>query len=175
MEFCCGARLLVALSLCAAMACAAWLDVPFVRQEKNGCGAASIAMLMRYWARDASAAADPVRIQAALYSPDVEGIRGADVDRYFRQNGFTTFVFKGAWSDLEQHLAKRRPLMVCLKEGSAATLHYVVVAGIESDHGLVLVNDPARRKLAKLDRANFEKRWRSTGNWTLLAVPEPAR
>ena len=28
-----------------------WLDVPFVRQEKNGCGAASIAMVMQYWQR----------------------------------------------------------------------------------------------------------------------------
>jgi hypothetical protein len=25
-----------------------WLDVPFVSQEKNGCGAASIAMVVRY-------------------------------------------------------------------------------------------------------------------------------
>src|SRR5216684_880984 len=26
-----------------------WLDVPFVKQEKDGCGAASIAMVMQYW------------------------------------------------------------------------------------------------------------------------------
>ena len=26
-----------------------WLDVPFVPQEKNGCGAAVIAMVMDYW------------------------------------------------------------------------------------------------------------------------------
>jgi len=25
-----------------------WLDVPFVKQEKDGCGAASIAMVMQY-------------------------------------------------------------------------------------------------------------------------------
>jgi len=30
---------------------AVWLDVPFVKQEKNGCGAASIAMVMQYWQR----------------------------------------------------------------------------------------------------------------------------
>ena len=28
-----------------------WLDVPFVKQEKNGCGAASIAMVMQFWQR----------------------------------------------------------------------------------------------------------------------------
>ncbi len=26
-----------------------WLDVPFVKQEKDGCGAASIAMVIQYW------------------------------------------------------------------------------------------------------------------------------
>ena len=174
MKFGCGVRLLLGLSLTAAVGDAAvWLDVPFVKQQKNGCGAASIAMLMRYWAR-AEGAADPVRIQTELYSPDVEGIRGGDVERYFRENGFTTFVFKGAWADLEPHLAKGRPLMVCLKDGRAP-LHYLIVAGADTDRGLVLVNDPARRKLLKLDRTNFEKNWSATGNWTLLAVPEPGR
>ena len=28
-----------------------WLDVPFVKQEKNGCGAASVAMVMQFWQR----------------------------------------------------------------------------------------------------------------------------
>src|ERR1700733_7458123 len=42
-----------------------WLDVPFVKQDKNACGAASIAMVMRYWQQQDggseinSAAADP--------------------------------------------------------------------------------------------------------------------
>jgi hypothetical protein len=30
------------------LAQAGWLDVPFVRQSEEGCGAASIAMVMRY-------------------------------------------------------------------------------------------------------------------------------
>ena len=31
-----------------------WLDVPFIKQEKDGCGAASISMVMQYWNRDKS-------------------------------------------------------------------------------------------------------------------------
>ena len=48
-----------------------WLDVPFVRQEKDGCGAASIAMVMQYWQRQravAGASSDAAQIQHALYS-----------------------------------------------------------------------------------------------------------
>jgi len=35
--------------LCAADPSGIWLDIPFVKQEKDGCGAASIAMVMQYW------------------------------------------------------------------------------------------------------------------------------
>jgi len=34
-----------------------------------------------------------------------------------------------------------------------------------------MLNDPADRKLRKYERRLSEKRWRSTGRWTLLAVP----
>jgi hypothetical protein len=47
------------------------------------------------------------------------------------------------------------------------------VVGLESEDGIVLVNDPAQRKLLKMDLRNFETRWRPMHNWTLLAVPEP--
>jgi len=26
-----------------------WLDVPYVHQEKDGCGSASLAMVLQYW------------------------------------------------------------------------------------------------------------------------------
>ena len=158
---------------------AVWLDVPFVKQEKNGCGSASIAMLMRYWAQSrqvmAGAEADPRQIQQALYSEELKGIRGADIESYFRRNGFQPFVFRGDWAELDRHLEKGRPLIACLKESSGASLHYVVVAGIDPAAGILMVNDPARRKLIKVDRQSFEKEWAAAHYWTLLAVPQPAR
>src|SRR6185437_7320853 len=45
-------RLTVIFCLCGAVfaqSSGVWLDVPFVHQEKDGCGAAVIAMLMEYW------------------------------------------------------------------------------------------------------------------------------
>jgi len=151
---------------------ALWVDVPFVGQEKNGCGAASIAMLLRYWSHEN---ANPHQIYEALYSGDAHGIRGAEVERFLREKGFRTFVFQGAWADIEQHLAKGRPLMVCLNEGRAGPRHYVVVAGIDPARNLVLINDPARRKLLKIERGVFEKDWSAAERWTLLALPQHAR
>jgi ABC-type bacteriocin/lantibiotic exporter with double-glycine peptidase domain len=146
-----------------------WLDVPFFAQEKDGCGSAAIAMVLEYWARNGgpAAPADPAAIQRLLYSPRDRGIRAADMERYFRGLGFRTFAFRAAWHDLEHHLALGRPLIAALQSGRDA-LHYVVVAGMDS--GIVLVNDPARRKLAKVGRREFERRWKD--RWTLLAVPQ---
>jgi ABC-type bacteriocin/lantibiotic exporter with double-glycine peptidase domain len=153
-----------------------WLDVPFVRQEKNGCGAASIAMVMQYWQRqhgprEKSTTDDPEQIQRALYSSSAHGIYASGMERFFEQHGFRTFAFVGDWNTLKEHLEKGRPLIVALKSGRSS-LHYLVVVGLDWQPDVVLKNDPAERKLLKQDRSNFEKEWKAAGNWTLLAVPQ---
>src|SRR5437660_6972148 len=113
--FGCVARTLVAsLCLCglvlAAGAPGIWLNVPFVKQEKNGCGAASVAMVMQYWLRQAGRragdSADAAHIQSALYSHQAKGIYSSAIERYFREQNFRTFRLHGTWSDLQQHLEK---------------------------------------------------------------------
>lgn len=172
-----AARLIAFMFLCGAAldaeSAGVWLDVPFIRQEKNGCGAASVAMVMRYWQRQKGRpeTADAVDIQRTLYSSRARGIFASDLERYLRQHGFRTFAVKGEWQDLKHHLEKGRPLIVALKAGRG-DLHYVVVTGLEWQQEIVLKHDPAGRKLLKQHRANFESEWNAAGNWTLLAVPE---
>jgi ABC-type bacteriocin/lantibiotic exporter with double-glycine peptidase domain len=154
-----------------------WLDVPFVKQEKDGCGAASIAMVMQYWQYQLGAAvsqdSDPIQIQHVLYSAKIHGIYASDMERYFREKGFRTFTIRGEWEDLKQHLDKGRPLIVALKPaGGGAPLHYVVVTGLDQEQGIVMVNDPAQRKLLKQDRSAFEQEWSAAEKWTLLAMPQ---
>jgi len=150
-----------------------WLEVPFVRQEKSGCGAASIAMVMQYWQRQQGKLpnADPEQIQRALYSRRAHGIYASDMESYLQQHGFRTFAFVGDWKDLKEHLEKGRPLIVALNLGHS-DLHYVVVAGLDWQQDVVLKNDPAERKLLKQGHSDFEKEWKAAGNWTLLAVPQ---
>jgi predicted double-glycine peptidase len=159
---------------------AAWLDVPFVRQERDGCGAASIAMVMQYWAgrygvtppKEASAA----RIMEQVYSREARGTFASEMKRYLEEHGYSVFAFSGEWKDLQQHIAKGRPLIVSLNKSSGDRgLHYVVVTGLDSRQSVVLLNDPARRKLLKMKQADFEKRWNASPNWTLLALPQTDR
>jgi len=176
-------KLVVVVCLaCAALAASSgiWLDVPFVKQEKDACGAAAIAMVMQYWLRQPGgaavvpeSAADAVAIQRLLYSKEGHGIYASDLEAYFQQNGFRTFAFHGEWADLKQHLQKGRPLIVALKPGAGAPLHYVVVAGLDWENKLIMVNDPAQRKLLSQNQAVFEREWSAAGKWTLLALPQP--
>jgi ABC-type bacteriocin/lantibiotic exporter with double-glycine peptidase domain len=173
---------LILLGLCGVLLAAdlpgVWLDVPFVKQEKDGCGAASIAMVMQYWqhqgGKPAGQDSDAIQIQRALYSAKARGIYASDMERYFREKGFRTFTIRGEWEDLKQHLDKGRPLIVALKPaGGGTALHYVVVTGLDQEQHVVMVNDPAQRKLLKLDLPGFEREWSAAGKWTLLALPQP--
>jgi ABC-type bacteriocin/lantibiotic exporter with double-glycine peptidase domain len=160
--------------LCAADPRGLWLDVPFVKQEKDGCGAATIAMVMQYWqakaARPPADSSDAAQIQRTLYSAKAHGIYASDMEHYFQENGYRTFTIRGQWQDLEQHIGKGRPLIVALKPFSGAPIHYVVVAGLGEE--TVMINDPAQRKLLQQDRSAFEREWSAAGQWTLLALPQ---
>jgi predicted double-glycine peptidase len=160
-----------------------WLDVPYVKQTEEGCGSASIAMLLQYWGahgvRIKSGRADAAAIQKQLYARKARGIFASDMERYFRESGFQEFAVRGEWSDLRQHLEQGRPLIVSIQPGIRASstktpLHYVVVTGMDWDEEAVFVNDPARGKLLRIERQEFEREWEATRKWMLLAVPSPA-
>ncbi len=173
---------LLVLMMCSAAFAAGlanlWLDVPFVPQQKDGCGAASIAMVMQYWERQQGRPlqpeAQPAQIFHVLYSGDAHGIYASAMVRYFQQHGYRAFAFAGEAADLERQLAQGRPLIAALKPDASATLHYVVIVGLDEPQQLVLVNDPAQRKLLKENQPQFEREWKAAGHWILLAVPETA-
>jgi len=152
-----------------------WLDVPFVRQTKNLCGAACVSMVLQYWHKTSPAGGSievpPVPdIAERLRSAESKGVFGSQMKAYLGSLGYQVYVFKGQWEDVESHISKGRPLIVGL--GNRGSLdHYVVVTGWNDPENVILVNDPAQRKLLKLDRKNFQKSWERTACWTLLALP----
>jgi len=155
-----------------------WINVPFAAQTKDGCGSASIAMVMQYWdkklGRPVPTGAQPNAIQTALFSRSASGIYASSMEKYFRDSGYLAFAFHGEWSDLEHNIVKGRPLIAAIRpSGSLEPLHYVVVVGV--DAGYVFLNDPAQQKMLRVSRAGFESEWQPTHYWTLLAVPKPSR
>jgi ABC-type bacteriocin/lantibiotic exporter with double-glycine peptidase domain len=173
------ATALAAATLAAQAPRGVWLDVPFVHQPREGCGAAALAMVMEYWAKQPSLTAmhedpsdrDVDRIQHQLYVPREHGIPASAMQSYLQQHGFRVFALSGRWSDLEEQLGKGRPLIVAIQPQGQKQFHYVVIDGVDPARGMVMMNDPAERKLLPEERAAFEKDWGATHNWMLLAVP----
>ena len=165
---------------------AQWIDVPFVPQTTDGCGSATLAMVIRYWQRTRREpmTADAAAIQRQLFDRHAHGIYASRMAAYLRQVGFAAYAFHGEWNDLAHHVALGRPLIVALRDDGGAhrtqrgplrdhaALHYVVVVGASAD--AVLVNDPARQQRLRLERDGFLKAWSATDDWTLLAVPQKA-
>jgi hypothetical protein len=174
-----AAILAVACALAAGASAAAgrglWIDVPFVAQTRNACGAANAAMLLRYWSAQGAklrgADATLETLHERLYSAEERGALGSELAKFLGEAGFRTFAFEGRYEDLSEHLAQGRPLVVCLKPRGQSRLHFALAVGLEPSEDVVLLNDPARRKLSKMSRAEFLESWRGAGNWTLLAVP----
>ena len=167
------------IGACGAAAAAAtagmWLDVPFVRQTKQACGDACIAMVMQYW-QEKNYQPEKTSINAAAIlrelPPGRRGVSATSMAKFFRQHGYRAFAYAGDWKDIQHQIAQGRPLIVALKPLGDSELHYTVVAGVDDPQHLLFVNDPAQRKLLKMDRLRFEREWRATKNWTLLAVPD---
>lgn len=158
---------------------AIWVDVPFVHQPAEGCGAASIAMVMQYWAAQLKTQAgedsDVAAILQALYSRKAHGIEASAMQQYFEAHGFRVFAINGTWNDLQEQLRKGRPLIAAIRPPGQRQLHYVVIDGVDPAHAAVMMNDPGERKLLTEERARFEKDWSATHNWVLLAVPASAQ
>lgn len=156
--------------LLAALGNSVWIDVPFTRQEKEGCGAASVWMVMEYWGKSPQ---PPEEIHRLLYSREAHGVFASDIERYLSVHGFQTGSFAGEWDDLVENISKGRPLLVAIEVNArGAPQHYVLVTGVDELRQIVLINDPARRKLLPMARSDFEQRWDAMKRWTLLAVPE---
>ncbi|MCI0612096.1 C39 family peptidase [bacterium] len=176
-------RRIIALTIVMCLLCSIlfgagiWLNVPFIAQERKGCGAAVIAMVMSYWTERGfpieAEKRDAAVILRTLYSKENDGILASDLEAYFLNHGYRTFAFRGSLQDLEHHLRKGRPLIVALQLNSdSGPRHYVVVVGMSRSEDVVLVNDSSQRKLMKINREKFEKGWSRNDFWTLLALPQ---
>ena len=152
-----------------------WLDVPFVKQEKDGCGAASIAMVMQYWQAPAGSVAEP-RFRRDPYSARTlfgqsprhlcfrygALLPGAGVPHVYNSRRVgrpPTASRQGTSLDRCPEARRRRRSALCGRRGTGS-------------RKLVMVNDPAQRKLLQQDRSSFEREWSAAGKWTLLALPQ---
>lgn len=148
------------------------LNVPFIHQQKNGCGAASVAMVAQYWEGQSAASAATLsaeKVYQDLYDSNRKGILLVDMRRYLQEQGFQAFTIRGQVADLQQHVDKGRPIIVGLKPGKSKRIHFAVLLGFEGDH--VWLNDPTKKKATRQKQTDFVNQWAAGDRWMLLASP----
>jgi ABC-type bacteriocin/lantibiotic exporter with double-glycine peptidase domain len=144
---------------------AASLAVPYVPQQKDTCGAAALAMVLRYWNEDVTH--DDVARE--LVRPELHGIAGSRLAEFARDRGFEAVAYRGDLAHLREFVGKGRPLIVAWHLGGSR-YHDVVVVGFDDERRTVLVNDPAAGASRAVGVVKFEKRWAGAGYWTLLVT-----
>jgi tetratricopeptide (TPR) repeat protein len=149
------------------LASAVQLEVPFVRQEKDTCGAAALAMVMGYWGREV----EHREIAEALVESELRGIRGSRLAEFARGRGLEAIAFAGDMVILRDHLARGRPLVVALDAGRGR-LHDVVVVGFDDERAEAIVHDPAKGKDRRVGAGELDRKWAKSGRWALLCTPK---
>lgn len=150
------------------------LDLPFVAQTKDACGAATVAMVIGWWKGhgfelERGFSVDAVAIHAAISSRRKAGTEAREMESYLSRAGFRVFAFPGNWNDVTEHIKNGRPLIAAIQPRGQRELHYVVLSGF--DTRTILLHDPARAPFFSMSRADFEAQWSRSGRWTLLALP----
>jgi ABC-type bacteriocin/lantibiotic exporter with double-glycine peptidase domain len=147
---------------------AAALDVPYVHQQKDTCGAAALAMVLQYW----GVAISHDEIAGELLQPELHGIAGSKLAAFASARGMTAIAHEGDVGHLRDHVGKGRPMIVGWAMGKGR-YHDVVVTGFDDDGSHVIVHDPARGAGRRIAVDTFRRRWAGAGYWTLLVAPKP--
>ena len=142
--------------------------MPIIWQEKELCGAASLAMVFKYWGREISQYA----IAAGIGHKPGEGLRGEDLKDFSEQAGFSAFLFRGELDIIKDHLRKGRPVVVAIRPRRARLYHYIVLVGFDDASSAILANDPQEGKLVRIANRKFLTLWGRSKAWSLLVVPK---
>src|SRR2546428_583613 len=152
-----------------AVLAASSLDVPFVAQRKDTCGAAALAMVLRYWGDDAT----HDDVARTLLTPELHGIAGSRLAEFARGRGMEAVAYKGDVANLRDFVGKGRPLIVAWDMGRGR-YHDVVVIGFDDQRRTVVVHNPAEGASRAVKSGTFEKRWAGAGYWTLFVARDKA-
>jgi predicted double-glycine peptidase len=137
--------------------------VPFIRQDSQFCGPASLASVMTFY----GVHEDQKKIGAAVYSEKLQGALITDLERYARQEGFETKSGQGTVEGLKTEMDRGRPVIVLVDLGFwvVSKPHYLVVIGYDDD-GFTAHDGytPANR----YPYARFSEIWGKMGNAYLL-------
>ncbi len=146
---------------------AAWttLDVPIVRQARERCGQAALAMVLRYYGADRTA----LHEVDAAYDPVLHGSLITDLAGAARRAGYDAAVATLTPDSLIDLLSSGVPPILLYQNGRAplTVRHFGVVTGWDASHAnFTLLDGGAAPRVTS--RGELAKRWETAGSQALV-------
>lgn len=138
-------------------------SVPFVKQDTQYCGPASLSTVLSYYG-------DPVDQHAighAVYMKKINGTLITDLQNFAGSRGFKTKIGQGSIQDLKSLILQNRPVIVLVDFGFwvMSTSHYLVIYGFNGE-GFIAHDGFEASKIFRYEK--FQKIWEKLGSSYLL-------
>jgi ABC-type bacteriocin/lantibiotic exporter with double-glycine peptidase domain len=137
--------------------------VPFVKQETNFCGPASLSSVSTYY----GLALDQGSIAKSVYTEKLGGALVTDLQNYAQGKGLQTRLGQGTLDEIKNFLKEKRPVIVLVDLGFwvLSQPHYLVITGF-NETGFIAHTGYQAGKL--FGYSEFEKIWKKKGSVYLL-------
>lgn len=141
-------------------------SVPFIKQEANYCGPASLAMVMNH----AGLKVNIKEMAEKSYTPGQTGTLQADMMGAVRRHGMLAVQVRGM-APLLMELAAQRPVLVLQNLAFAAIpqWHYAVAIGYDLPRAEVILHS-GPKKAERMKLRNFEPTWQLASFWGMVVL-----
>jgi tetratricopeptide (TPR) repeat protein len=137
-------------------------SVPFIAQDTDQCGPASLATVLSY----AGVPTDLAEARAAVYLPGRKGSVQPEFPAAIRRRGLIPHALPGDFGALRQELESNRPVLVFQNLGvkMLPRWHYAVVVGYDPGADQVILRSGRHRRHI-VSRREFLTSWKRGGGW----------
>lgn len=142
-------------------------NVPFVSQEPDFCGPATLAMVFNFWGLRVT----QEEIAQEIYSTKLKGTLSLEMVLYATRKSFDAEMYNGDLQDIKDKIQHGFPLIVSHREKpEKERVHYLVVFGFDDDKETVYAHSGTKQNL-KMDYNTFLKHWNWADNLTFFIRP----
>lgn len=143
------------------------VGVPFIQQEANACGPATLAMALQWAGHNTT----PEKLMSQVYSENQKGSLQSDMISASRRQGLLAVPIEGL-SALLKEIEAGHPVIVFENLGVSwlPQWHYAIVFGYDlNEKKLLMHSGPNAYK--EEDMSEFELSWRLGNYWGLVVLP----
>lgn len=138
--------------------------VPFIRQRREHCGPATLAMVLGYY----NVILSQEELAEELYRKEISGSLNLDMLISARRHGFAALIPEGSRRRLKRYISCNVPIIVMVRSSSdSEKYHFMVIYGYDDTKELFRIHS-GRTRDEKIGYNDLDRIWEPTGKWMLV-------